>query len=176
MVKGRWEGSSSLYLNPGGDTWKQEAATQGGKGSQRITFAGETIPPADVAEALRVAVGVPVATRRRLILLDESPVEVADSYWPRDIAEGTALTSPGRIRGGAVTLLADLGWEPAEVAEVVTTRPPTQGEREALAIGTDEWVLVLTRVITNDAGRPYEATVMVAPGSIRQLNYSMKVD
>jgi GntR family transcriptional regulator len=176
MGKGRWVGSSSLYLRPGGDAWKQEAATQGGAGSQRITYAGETIPPSDVAAALRTPGGEPVVMRRRIVLLDEQPVEIADSYWPRDIAADTALTEAGRIRGGAVALLAELGWTPNEVAEAVTTRPPLQGEMEALELNAEEWVLVLTRVITNDEGRPYEATVMVAPGSTRQLNYSMKVD
>lgn len=176
MRKGRWVGSSSLYLRPGGDAWKQEAAEQGRTGSQRISYAGETIPPPDVAAALCTPDGEPVIMRRRVILLDERPIEIADSYWPRDIAGDTALAEPGRIRGGAVALLVELGWTPAEVTEAVTARPPLREETEALELNADEWVLILTRVITNEEGRPYEATVMVAPGSTRQLNYSMKVD
>ncbi|MGW7330451.1 UTRA domain-containing protein [Streptomyces sp. NPDC054840] len=176
MGKGRWVGSSSLYLRPGGDAWKQEAAAQGGTGGQRIAYAGEAIPPPDVAAVLRTPDGESAIVRRRVILLNDRPIEIADSYWPRDIAGDSALAEPGRIRGGAVALLAELGWTPAEVTEAVTARPPFPEETETLELNADEWVLVLTRVITNDEGRPYEATVMVAPGSTRQLNYSMKVD
>lgn len=176
MTEGRWVGSSSLYLTPSGDAWKKDAAAQGGKGGQRITYAGEIAPPAEVAAALQVPVDEPVAMRRRVILLDRAPVEVADSYWPLEIAEDTALVGKERIRGGAVALLANLGWTPAEVTEVVTTRPATSEEVETLGLNSGEWVLVLTRTIANSAGRPYEVTVMVAPGTSRQLNYSMKVD
>lgn len=175
-MKGRWVGTSSPYLAPAGDTWAEEAKSLGGKGGQRITFAGKTVPPAQVAEALQLATGEQAVLRRRLILLDDQPVEIADSYWPAKVAGGTPLAEPGRVRGGAVTLLAELGWTPADVHEAVTARPPTAEEREALALPSEEWVLVLTRVISNSAGAPYEVTVMVAAASTRQLDYSMKVD
>jgi DNA-binding GntR family transcriptional regulator len=76
-----------------------------------------------------------------------------------------------------VSLLADLGYRPASVDEQIRTRPPTEEEMRALEL-TDahEWVLTLTRVIANDHGRPYEVSVMVNPGRIGRLHYSMKVD
>lgn len=177
MIKNQWTGSSVPYISPnGGDVWGKEAASQGRSGSQRILFAGEAPAPQAVAEAFGLAPEAPVVLRQRLILLDEIPVELADSYWPLNVAAGTALATPGKVKGGAPTLLAGLGYTAGSVQETVHTREATSVEREALKM-TDpsEWVLALHRVITGDNGQPYEVFVSVAPGRFGQLNYSMKV-
>lgn len=178
MTDGRWTGSSTPYFHPHQrDAWQEEAARRGSSGEQRILQADVIAAPEEISVALRLPTGARVVCRRRLMLLDGRPVELASSYWPADVAEGTALAEPQKIRGGAVSLLATLGFTPASVDERVSARPPTAEERRALAMHDEhEWVLALTRVITNEGGRPYEATAMVMPGSIGQLNYSMKVD
>jgi DNA-binding GntR family transcriptional regulator len=177
MSDGGWTGSSTPYLGDSqGDVWRDEAAAQGHTGSQRIIWAGETKAPGDVTSALALAPGSPVISRRRLILLDDRPVELANSYWPTELAGNTALAQPKKIKGGAVTLLAHLGYRPASVDEAVHTRPPTDEERLILQLAESEWVLILTRTITDAAGTPYEAAVNVSPGRVGRLNYSMKVD
>ncbi|MFD6553743.1 GntR family transcriptional regulator [Streptomyces sp. NPDC058398] len=178
MTEDRWTGSSTPYIESGqGDAWGKEAAQQGRSGTQRILSAAEEPAPLPVAEELHLQPGTPVATRQRLILLDGRPIEVARSYWPVDVAAGTALADTGKIRGGAVTLLAALGFEPGTVTEDVQTRPPTREEAEVLQLtDNSEWVLALTRTITTRDGRPYEVSVMVSPGRIGRLHYSMKVD
>ncbi|MEV5944727.1 UTRA domain-containing protein [Streptomyces sp. NPDC051994] len=177
MTDAQWTGSSVPYISPNqGDVWGKEAASQGRSGGQQILFAGEAPAPNAVAEAFGLSSGAPVVLRRRLILLDGVPVELADSYWPLSVAAGTALAAPGKVKGGAPTLLAELGYTPADVQEIVRTRKATTEERETLKM-TDpsEWVLALHRVITGDNGQPYEMFVSVAPGRFGQLNYSMKV-
>lgn len=176
MGPDRWEGSSTPYLSPSGDAWKDEAKAAGHVGTQRIAFAGATTPPADIAERLTLGAGDMTVLRRRLVLLDGRPVEIADSYWPATIAAGTALAHPGKIRGGAVSLLADMGKRPSLVEEQVTARPPTREERQTLEMEEGEWVMVLTRLIKDDTDLPYELSVMVTPARTRQLNYAMKVD
>ncbi|MFJ9101334.1 UTRA domain-containing protein [Streptomyces sp. NPDC102405] len=178
MTDARWTGASTPYIESNqGDAWGKEAAGQGRRGTQRILSAGPQPAPRDIAEALHVQPGTPVVARARLILLDGNPVEVAHSYWPTPIADGTPLARPGKIRGGAVTLLAELGYQPGTVSEVVQTRPPTKEEAEALQLTANtEWVLALTRTIASLDGRPYEVSVMVSPGRIGRLHYSMKVD
>lgn len=172
-----WTGSSTPYLGDSrGDVWRDEAAAQGRKGSQRITWAGETEPPASAASALGLTSGATVVSRQRLILLDDRPVELANSYWPLELAKHTDLSRPGKIRGGAVTLLAELGYRASAVDEEIRTRPPTEEERRALQLAESEWVLVLTRTIRGEDGQPYEAAINVSPGSVGRLNYSMKVD
>jgi DNA-binding GntR family transcriptional regulator len=173
-----WIGSSTPYIEGGhGDAWGKEAADQGRKGTQRILAAEEGPAPLAIAFALDVPAGSPVIVRQRLILLDDSPIELAYSYWPTAVAKGTPLATTGRIRGGAVSLLAELGYSPDSVTEDVSTRPPTKEEAEALQLAdSSEWVLTLTRTITAPDRRPYEVSVMVSPGRIGRLHYSMKVD
>lgn len=178
MASAQWTGSSTPYLDSGqGDVWQQEAAGLGRSGTQRITWAGETEAPEEIRAALGLPAGSGVIARQRLVLLDGQPIELANSYWPIDVAGGTDLAQPRKIRGGAVSLLANLGYRPASVDEQIQTRPPTDEEIHALALDdTHEWVLTLTRIITGNDGRPYEASVMVNPGRIGRLTYSMKVD
>lgn len=177
MSDAQWTGASAPYIRPNqGDAWGKEAASQGRAGAQRILFAGETAAPPEIAAALDLTGGQSVILRQRLILLDDTPVEIASSYWPLSVAAGTALATAGKVRGGAPTLLADLGYEPQGVTENVRTRPATPEELATLAMpDANEWVLTLRRTITDDSGRPYEVFVSVAPGHIGQLNYSMKV-
>jgi DNA-binding GntR family transcriptional regulator len=174
----RWTGSSTPYIQSGqGDTWGKEAADQGRTGTQRILKAEETPAPRAVTDALGLTAGASVIARQRLILLDGQPIELANSYWPTAVAAGTPLAGTGRIRGGTVSLLAELGHRPGEVTEEIQTRRPTNEEAEALHLPDDsEWVLTLTRTISTAGGRPYEVSVMVSPGRIGRLHYSMKVD
>lgn len=178
VTNDRWTGSSTPYIESGqGDAWGKEAAATGRSGTQRILGAGCEPAPLAVAEAMGVTPGAPVVARQRLILLDGQPIEYANSYWPTRVAEGTQLAETGKIRGGAVSLLAELGFRPGTVSEDVQTRPPTQEEAELLELAdTSEWVLTLTRTIAAPDGQPYEVSVMVSPGRIGRLHYSMEVD
>lgn len=177
MTDAQWTGASAPYIRPNqGDAWSKEAESQGRTGTQRILFAGQTNAPDEVASALEMQPGHAVILRRRLILLDDFPVELADSYWPLAVAADTALASPGKVKGGAPTLLANLGYEPADISENVRTRPATTEELRALAMtDSSEWVLSLRRTIKDASDQPYEVFVSVAPGRVGQLNYSMKV-
>lgn len=116
------------YLTPGekgrGDAWAADAAAQGRRGTQRILYAGEVAAPAEVARLLGLAEGESVVVRRRLILLDDEPNELTDTYYPVGIARGTGLAGMAKIPGGAVTLLARLGHVGALVREDVTMRHP----------------------------------------------------
>lgn len=178
MTDEHWTGSSTPYIESGqGDAWGKEAAAQGRSGTQRILKAEEVPAPLEIANRLGLPTGTPVIKRQRLILLDEHPIELALSYWPVGIAAGTALAGTGKIRGGAVSLLAGLGYTPGAVDEDVQTRPPTREEAEVLQLADNtEWTLTLTRTIATPDGRPYEVSVMVSPGRIGRLHYSMKAN
>ncbi|MEU6174390.1 UTRA domain-containing protein [Streptantibioticus parmotrematis] len=136
MDEGVWVGSSTSYLRPRADgepePWAEEAAASGGKGTQRITFAGEVSAPAVVARLLGEDDAVVV--RRRVMYLDDIPTELTDTYYPLRIASGTALARTGKIRGGAVTLLRQLGHVGRRVEEEVSARMPTVEERDALGL------------------------------------------
>ena len=174
MASGQWTSDSAMYLTPGqGDVWAAQARAESVVGTQRILDAATHPAPADVAAALKVAVEAPVVLRRRLILADNRPVEIATSYYPTAVAGQTALASSEKIRGGAVTLLADLGYRPADVREDVSARHPTAEEAEILELQPTGAVLVLCRLNISAGGTPYEYSVMVMSGG-QHLRYQMQ--
>lgn len=167
------------YLTPRepgeGDAWGADAATRGRRGSQRIVHAGEVPAPVEVARLLGTPDGEPVVVRRRLILLDDEPNELTDTYYPAAIARGTPLAETARIRGGAVTLLAELGHVGALVREDVTAGLPDEEEQEILRLTATDPVLRLTRLTLDRDERPLQVDRMVMPAQRQQLRYEIRV-
>lgn len=173
----RWVSSSLPYLRArtdgSPDVWSAETTAQGRRGRQKIVHAGE-VPALDVvAELLGVPPGEAVVVRRRLMLLDDRPSELTDTYYPVSIARGTPLAGTAKIPGGAVTLLARLGHTGATVREDVIARMPTDGERRSLDTAPDEPVLQLTRLTLDRTGRPIQVDVMVMPAHRQRLHYEI---
>jgi GntR family transcriptional regulator len=170
-----WTSSSTAYITPSsGDAWGDEAASQGRQGTQRLAEVTTLRASAEVASALALPAGGEVVVRRRVVLLDGQPVELADSYYPSTLAAGTGLAEPRKIRGGAVALLANLGYVAADVDEEVSARQASAEERDALRLGDGEPVLVLTRRSATADGTPFEFTAMTMAASHRRLRYQMK--
>lgn len=174
-----WVSTSADYITPrpagAADAWTDEAASQATQGHQKLTYAGEAVPPSAVTDAFGLTEGEYAIARRRIIYADETAVELADTYYPPHIAMGTALADPRKIKGGAVTYLAQLGHAPARVIEDVTARPATETERMQLRLSEQEPVVVIERLTLNSSNRPIQADVMVAPAKLRRLRYEMKV-
>ncbi|MEI5522338.1 UTRA domain-containing protein [Streptomyces brasiliscabiei] len=175
----RWVSTSMPYLTPRergqGDAWGADAAAQGRRGTQRILHAGEVGAPAEVARLLALTEGEDVVVRRRLILLDDQPNELTDTYYPVDIARGTRLAGTARIPGGAVTLLAALGHVGALVREDVTADNPDDDERATLRTAPGEPVLRLTRVTLDRDDRPIQVDRMVMPAWRQRLRYEIGI-
>lgn len=178
--KDEWISTSADYLKPRphatGDAWAEEAATQATAGRQSLTHAGPTVPPAAVAEAFDLAPGETAIARKRIMYADGTPVELTDTYYPAAIAAGTALAGPRKIKGGAVTLLAQLGHTASRVIEEVTARAATADERSSLNLDDRSPVLVIERLTLDTEGHTIQADVMVAPAALRRLRYEVKVD
>ncbi|WP_255955989.1 GntR family transcriptional regulator [Streptomyces odontomachi] len=174
-----WVGSSLPYLTPRSngqpEAWGAEAAARGRRGGQRIVAAGEVPADAEVAGLLGVREGEPVVVRRRIIELDEEPCELTDTYYPAEIARGTPLGRTGKIRGGAVTLLASLGHVGVRVQEEVTAHMPDPEQRTALRLAPDEPVLRLARTTWDADDRPIQADIMIMPAHRQRLRYELRI-
>lgn len=173
-----WISVSTPYVKPreagAPDAWFQEAADHGHVGTQRLLHVGEVQPPPRIAAALQVTPTDPVVVRRRLVLLDDEPVELVDSYYPVGIARGTRLAEPRKIRGGAPTLLAELGHELHHLDEDVSVRLANAEETDLLALQGPTPVLVLQRTSSGRDGLPAEVSVMtMLPG--RHLRYQLTI-
>ncbi|XVS29485.1 GntR family transcriptional regulator [Microbispora siamensis] len=175
MTEHKWASVSTPYIQPHragqADAWATEAAEHGHTGTHQLREVREQPAPPDVAERLQLTPGEQVVVRRRIVLLDDQPVELADSYYPAAIARGTRLAEPRKVAGGAVALLAELGYEPRHAEEDVYARPASVDERQALGLDEHSWVLVLTRTLRADNGKPVEVSVMKMNPQGRYLRY-----
>lgn len=152
--------TSEPYVTQGaGNAWSAEAASRGQTGSQRLLRVETITPTTAVRDAMELGPDDQVVVRSRLILADDQPVEIATSHYPAALAAGTPLAEPGKIRGGAVAVLAELGHTTVDVVEQVTARWPESDEAEILQVPPDEPLLVLTRTNHDGTGRPVECAV-----------------
>ncbi|MEU2508854.1 UTRA domain-containing protein [Streptomyces sp. NPDC007863] len=176
MAGDAWISETAPYLAPRepgrSDAWTEEAARRGRRGGQRLLHAGEVEAPDAVRAAWGLPAGERVVVRRRLILLDDRPVELADSYYPLSVAGGTPLAAPRKVPGGAVTLLKELGYVGSDVVEDVSAGLATGEEREHLGLAESSAVLRLLRLTRTADGTPVEAALMVMPDG-RHLTYRL---
>ncbi len=156
-----------------GDAWATEAASTGGRGTQRILHAGYADATDDVAAMLNLHPGDRVIARWRLILLDGQPVEFADAYYPIAVAEGTPLAKPDKIPGGAAKLLADRGYTAVHVHEEITARRCNSEEQNTLGLAVGDPVLILRRTSYTGDMQPFEAAIMTMKAPGRVLAYDL---
>jgi DNA-binding GntR family transcriptional regulator len=170
----KWTTSSTAYLQPRApgdrDAWTSAAP---GRSEQRLLSVDEVAALPEIAGMLDLAGGESVVARRRLILLDGEPIELASSYYPARIATGTPLASPKKIRGGAPTALASLGYRATRAIEDIEQRTATGEEGRLLGLAAGSPVLTLTRT-TYSNRTPVEASLMVMKAP-RRLRYELEV-
>jgi len=124
----------------------------------------ERVPaPAHAAEILGVAEGADVLARRRVMFADDVPVQIATSWIPWDVAEGTQLVEVDTGPGGTYSRLAELGHAPARFSELTRQRIPDADEAAALDMETTGRVFVITRVARDADGRAVEVIDTVMP-------------
>ncbi|MFF4831566.1 GntR family transcriptional regulator [Streptomyces sp. NPDC001315] len=151
--------------------WLTEAAKHGTHARSVILDVTECHPPADVRTALSLPEDATALLRSQIVLVDDEPAELVKSYYPLDIARGTALTDRRRIKGGTPALLAELGYPPRQSVDRVSARIPTQEQYQALHLTSGMPVLRTLRVVHSDHERPVEATVMVKAGHLYEVRY-----
>ncbi|MGQ0776793.1 MAG: GntR family transcriptional regulator [Pseudonocardiales bacterium] len=174
-----WRVVSSRYLAipPEGqrDRWTTEGARDGYRAGQQITFVGEVEPPEEVADNLRLPDAGTAVVRKRVMLLDDDPVELADSYYPTELVQGTRIMDVAKVPRGARAVLSDLGYPPRRAHEVVYTRMPTPEESRALRLPGGTPVFQVVRTVLSDDDQPVEVDVMVLGGDRNRLEYEILV-
>jgi GntR family transcriptional regulator len=133
-------------------------------------------PPADIAEGLRLEPDAMAVVRTRILFHDGQPVELSASYYPADIAAGSVLAKPAKIRGGAPQVLAELGFPQRTFADRISARPPTVEEVEALDLPDGTPVIRQLRVIYSDNERPVEASVLIKGAHLYELLYRQTIE
>ncbi|GAA1381668.1 GntR family transcriptional regulator [Pseudonocardia kongjuensis] len=101
--------------------------------SQAIRVGLEPAPEV-VATRLGVQTGEFVAVRSRIRYFGGVPYQINDSYYPREIVEGTDILLPVDIARGANTVLAELGHEQVRCRDEIYIQMPTPDEVSRLDI------------------------------------------
>ena len=115
-----------------------------------------------------------VVVRRRLFLVNGVPVALCNSYYPRELAEGTALSERENIEGGAYRLIEDeLGRELQRSVDDLECRMPTPSEVEALALAPGVPVVRILRTVYDSDGAAVEVQETIAAADKHQFRYEV---
>jgi GntR family transcriptional regulator len=127
--------------------------------------------PDDVAHNLGLDADAQILVRRRRYILDGKPVLSSASYFPTDIVSGTQIERADTGPGGVYARLADIGQPPTWFQEDITSRMPSQEERERLELPAGSSVLVIRRTVWGPTGRALEVNDMIADARSYVLRY-----
>jgi DNA-binding GntR family transcriptional regulator len=148
-----------------------------GHPAQKLTWEHQTdhlAPSPAIARRLGgTAATVLVTVTRYLLAADGVPVQLATSYEPAGLTEGTpvALPEQGPLAGrGVIERMRSVGIEVDQVVEELSVRPSMLAEGEALALPPGAPVLVVERVQLA-AGEPVETADIVIPADRFRLRY-----
>ena len=155
-----------------GGAFASEVSSLGYAPRSNLVQVGPVTPPPHVAELLGLTDPDPVAAiRDRRMYADDTPVQLATSYVPWEIASGTRITQPDVGPGGTYARLAEQGHVVTRWRERVTTRPPSEAEGDFLNLTDDQRVLAIERVAYTTQDRPVEVTLMALPAHQWTLEY-----
>ncbi len=139
--------------------------------SYRLLDVAEVRPPLDVAATLNLAPDGTAILRHRLTLHNSEPVDLSWSYYPTDIAGGSALAGRAKITGGAPHVLSELGYPQVYFSDRLSSRPPTTDELEGLELPDGVPVIRQFRVIYSTNEHPVEVSILIKGAHLYELLY-----
>jgi hypothetical protein len=144
-----------------------------GRAPRSDVTVSRAVPPSRVAAILGVSDQDQSCVRRaRLMYADNTPVQMADSYIPLDIAVGTAIEDADSGPGGIISPFADLGLAQARITEEIGIRPPSAHEVEFLKMSPDQRVYDVTHTGWTADGQAVEVCLHVMQPTSGTLNTS----
>ncbi len=153
----------------GADDWAAGVIEQGRTPRQEVSVSIEPAP-ADVAKHLDIAPDTLAVKRHRVRLVDDEPYQLATSWFPEDLARGTALMEPHDIAapGG---LMRAIGHPQVRLYDEIQVRMPTPSEAAALQLPGGTPVGQHTRVGYDKDGQPCRVMVTIFAGDRHYLIY-----
>jgi GntR family transcriptional regulator len=155
----------------GVDAWVADARDQGCAPGQAITVA-IVEAPREIAGRLGLSPGTSLVVRRRVRSLNGKPHNLADTFYPLDIAEGTPIMLPGDVAEGVINLMRDLGHVQVRYTDELECRMPDPEQARLTQIPAGVPVLVQTRT-GHTAERAVRVAVTVWPGDRTRLVYEL---
>ncbi|MEU6789904.1 GntR family transcriptional regulator [Nonomuraea angiospora] len=149
-------------------------------GYETRTVVERVRPPQHVADVLGVsAEEISVVMRARYMSVKAPagrtvPYQIAITYVPLEIAEGTAIEEEDTGIGGLSSRLADLDQAQAELDDTIEVRPP-EPEEEFLGLNEDQRVFDIFHIGETRDGRPVKVTTFVIPTHLSKLRYRVQL-
>jgi DNA-binding GntR family transcriptional regulator len=157
------------------DQFMRDRVEEGRQPSQTIDVAIVT-PPPDVVDRLSLDEGALAVVRRRVRSIDGEPYNINDSYYPRDLVDGTEIMSPADIARGANQVMAERGHEQLRAIDEVYVRMPTPEEVHRLALGPGTPVAVHVVTGYTAESRPVRCVISVLPGDRHVIAWERRRD
>jgi GntR family transcriptional regulator len=114
----------------------------------------------DIAGKLQIPVGDQVVIRQSQYFIGDVPWQLINSYYPSDLATGTALEQAGEIESGSIGLLAELGYPQQGFVDEIGARMPDAREFDFFKLASGTPVLVVNRTAYS-SDRPIRLTSYV---------------
>ena len=109
------------------------------------------------AEKLALQAGEPVVVRRSQYFIGDVPWQLINSYYPSELAKGSALEQAGEIEVGSIGLLAELGHPQQGFIDEIGTRMPNAREFDYFKLASGTPVIVVNRT-SYSTDRPIRLT------------------
>lgn len=132
---------------------------------------GETAAPDFVARHFTIGEGDLVVYRRQVFTANDRPVQLTTSYFPIDIARGTALMHTDTGPGGVYTRLDELGWAPTRFRELVVPRGASPEEAAKLRLMRRAAIVAEITRLAWSGERCVEVNRMVLDAAAYELSY-----
>ncbi|UCM91102.1 GntR family transcriptional regulator [Streptomyces marincola] len=135
-----------------------------------------TVAPPGIAERLGILPGDRVMCTQYEYLADRRPLQLATSWEPLSLTEGTDVVFPERgpyARRGVRGRFAAIGIQVVQAREVVGSRPSTTPEADALGCVPGQCVTVVERTHYDARDRPVETSDTVLLGDRWRLEYAI---
>ncbi|MEU8823657.1 GntR family transcriptional regulator [Streptomyces sp. NPDC048636] len=135
----------------------------------RVGTPDRAMPPAHVAEALRLGADVEALRRVRVLQLpDGSPHSYVTAWFPPEVAdEAPRLAQPAPIAEGTSRYVRrQTGRFPVEGTDTTTVRLATEAEAEHLTLTGPTAVAVVLHTAYDQEGRPVVCEEGVTPGAL----------
>lgn len=153
-----------------------EAAEQGHEAGQVIREIGTAPAPAAVAERLGVETGDSVFVRRRTTTIGDRENQLADSYYPLEVARAVpAITEENTGPGGGFARIEEAGIRLDRIREEIAIRMPTTPETFALRLPAGTPVAELVRTVCDTKGNPVEVMIAIIAGDMVSFDYDFPI-
>jgi GntR family transcriptional regulator len=153
------------------------AASTGAASTGAASTGAASTGAASTGAATTGAAAALVTMTRYVLTADGEPVQLATSYEPAGLTEGTAVALPeqGPLAGrGVIERMAYIGIHVDQVLEEVTVRQSLLAEAEALALPPGSPVLHIERLHLSGAD-PVETADIVIPADRFRLRYRFAI-